>query len=100
MILDLYNQTAHKVSFPLRTAPGDGIPIVIHPSIGVRRITITEAERLQGFKDGYTMVPWRGKAAEKCPESLRMKAIGNSMSTAMMARLGRRIKAVEGLTPA
>jgi len=44
---------------------------------GVRRLTPLEVERLQGFPDSYTKVPWRGGAP---PDGLRYKALGNSMA--------------------
>lgn len=43
----------------------------------VRRLTVTECERLQGLPDGYTDVPLNGKPAS---ESERLKAIGNGMA--------------------
>lgn len=55
---------------------------------GVRRLTPTECERLQGFLDGYTNVPFRGKPAADGP---RYKALGNSMATYVMAWIGRRL---------
>ncbi len=61
----------------------------------VRRLTPTECERLQGFPDGWTNVPYRGKAAADGP---RYKALGNSMAVPCMAWIGRRIAAVEALT--
>jgi DNA (cytosine-5)-methyltransferase 1 len=57
---------------------------------GVRRITPTEAERLQGFPDHYTLITFRGKPAADGP---RYKALGNSMCVNSMAWLGRRIEA-------
>ena len=33
----------------------------------VRRLTPTECERLQGFPDGWTQIPWKGKTKEDCP---------------------------------
>jgi DNA (cytosine-5)-methyltransferase 1 len=44
----------------------------------VRRLTPTECERLQGFPDDYTQIPWRNKAAIECPDGPRYRAIGNS----------------------
>ena len=66
-----------------------------HALIGmaVRRLTPTEAERLQGFPDGWTAIPWRGKSADQCPDGPRYKAIGNSMAVPCMAWIGRRIAA-------
>lgn len=57
----------------------------------VRRLTPTECERLQGFPDGWTQVPYRGKPASDGP---RYKAIGNSMAVPVMAWIGRRIAEV------
>lgn len=44
----------------------------------VRRLTPLECERLMGFPDNYTKIPYRGKPAEKCPDTPRYKACGNS----------------------
>ena len=57
----------------------------------VRRLTVTECERLQGFPDGYTQVPFHGKPTKDSP---RYKAIGNSMATTVMQWIGKRIKEV------
>ena len=60
----------------------------------VRRLTPVECERLQGFPDGYTAIPWRGKPADQCPDGPRYKALGNSMAVPCMAWIGKRIKTV------
>jgi len=57
----------------------------------VRRLTPTECERLQGFPDGWTQVPYRGKPAADGP---KYKALGNSMAVPCMRWIGRRIKRV------
>ena len=62
------------------------------PSHGVRRITPLEAERLQGFPDGWTNIPWRGRPA---PDRLRYRALGNAMCVNVMRWIGGRITAVE-----
>lgn len=62
------------------------------PAMQVRRLTPTECERLQGFPDGYTLVPYRGKPAADGP---RYKGIGNSMAVPVMAWIGRRIDIVD-----
>jgi DNA (cytosine-5)-methyltransferase 1 len=59
-------------------------------SMAVRRLTPTECERLQGFPDNYTNIPWR-KAAES-PDGPRYKALGNSWAVPVVAWLGQRIK--------
>ena len=60
----------------------------------VRRLTPRECERLQGFPDDWTDVPYRGKSAADGP---RYKALGNSMAVPCMAWLGQRIQMVEEL---
>lgn len=57
-------------------------------NLAVRRLTPTECERLQGFPDGHTDVPYRKKPAADGP---RYKALGNSMAVPVMAWIGRRI---------
>lgn len=65
-------------------------PRVLQPPL-VRRLTPTECERLQGFPDGHTKIPYRGKEADKCPKSHRYKALGNSMAVPVIRWLGERI---------
>lgn len=60
----------------------------------IRRLTPRECERLQGFPDDYTLIPYRGKLAADGP---RYKAIGNSMAVNVMRWLGRRIELVNAL---
>lgn len=57
----------------------------------VRRLTPIECERLQGFPDNYTKIPYRGKPAENCPDAPRYKAIGNSWPVPVIKWIGRRI---------
>lgn len=54
-----------------------------------------ECERLQGFPDEHTLIAWKGKPAEECPDGPRYKAIGNSMAVPVMRWIGRRIAAVD-----
>ena len=61
----------------------------------IRRLTPLECERLQGFLDNYTQIEWRGKPADQCPDSLRYKAIGNSMAVPVMRWIGERIKRIK-----
>ena len=61
----------------------------------IRRLTPLECERLQGCPDDYTQIEWRGKPAEQCPDSLRYKAIGNSMAVPVMRWIGERIKRIK-----
>lgn len=57
----------------------------------VRRLTPRECERLQGFPDDYTQIPWGGKLAAKCPDGHRYKALGNSWAIPVVRWIGRRI---------
>ena len=59
----------------------------------VRRLMPVECERLQGFPDSWTDVPYKGK--DHAPDSPRYKALGNSMAVPVMAWIGRSIQQVE-----
>jgi DNA (cytosine-5)-methyltransferase 1 len=56
-----------------------------------RRLTPTECERLMGFPDGYTDIPYRGRRAADGP---RYKALGNSWAVNAARWVGRRIELV------
>jgi DNA (cytosine-5)-methyltransferase 1 len=61
----------------------------------VRRLTPVECERLQGFPDNFTAIPWRKKGAEDCPDGPRYKALGNSMAVPVMRWIGERIRLID-----
>lgn len=63
-------------------------PPALVSTMAVRRLTPVECERLQGFPDDWTNVPYRGKPAADGP---RYKAIGNSMARPCMEFIGLRI---------
>jgi hypothetical protein len=63
----------------------------------VRRLTPVECERLQGFPDNFTAIPWGKKIAEDCPDGPRHKALGNSMAVPVMRWIGERIQMVDDL---
>ena len=63
----------------------------------VRRLTPRECERLQGFPDDYTQIPYRNKPAENCLDGPRYKAMGNSMAVPVMRWIGEWINMVENL---
>ena len=67
-------------------------------SMSVRRLTPNECERLQGFPDDFTLIPYRGKSAENCPDGARYKALGNSMAVNCMEWIGQRIDALHNAT--
>lgn len=77
---------------------GHGLGMSFASATAVRRLTPVECERLQGFPDQYTAIPWRGKDAENCPDGPRYKALGNSMAVPVMRWIGERIDAIEILT--
>ena len=64
----------------------------------VRRLTPVECERLQGFPDNYTKIPYRKKDVNNCPDGPRYKAMGNSMAVPVMKWIGQRIQMVDQMT--
>lgn len=73
----------------LRASSGGGDKPHVLTSMAVRRLTPTECERLQGFPDDYTQVPFRNKPAADGP---RYKALGNSMAVPVMRWIGEQIE--------
>lgn len=69
--------------------------MAVQTSMQVRRLTPVECERLQGFPDNYTSIPWRKKP--ESPDGPRYKALGNSMAVPVMAWIGKRIQQVSEL---
>ena len=63
----------------------------VQTAMQVRRLTPVECERLQGFPDGYSQIPWRNKPASECPDGPRYKALGNSWAVPNVRWIGRRI---------
>ena len=77
---------------------GGNLPIVqecVPVNTSVRRLLPVECERLMGFPDNHTRIPWNGKSEEDCPDSPRYKACGNSMCVNVMRWIGMRIENVE-----
>jgi DNA (cytosine-5)-methyltransferase 1 len=66
----------------------------------VRRLMPLEWERLMGFPDDYTLVPYGGKPAELCADSPRYKALGNSIVVPVLRWIGERIAMVDALPAA
>ena len=82
---------------PLSTGggkPGQSYPAIPDGRI-VRRLTPRECERLQGFPDDFTKVPYRGKEASECPDGPRYAALGNSIAVPVLKWIGERIEMVE-----
>ena len=63
----------------------------------VRRLTPIECERLQGFPDNWTQIPYGKRPKEQCPNGHRYKALGNTMAVPVMRWIGRRIALFESL---
>ena len=90
-------EIGHDLSPTLMACQYKGPPILCladgnaHTSIvwTVRRLMPIECERLQGFPDGWTDIPWRGK--DSAPDGPRYKALGNSMCVQVMRWIGKRI---------
>lgn len=83
-------------TLPAHAGTGGGnVPMIAfaaNPTSVVRRLTPIECERLQGFPDDFTKIPYRGKSADDCPNGPRYKALGNSMAVNVMAWIGKRIE--------
>lgn len=73
----------------IRAASGGSTNSLVHQNWRVRRLTVTECERLMGLKDGQTNIPWRGK--EGSPASRRYKALGNAQSRNTVRWIGQRM---------
>ena len=121
-VLDVGGDVAYAL-----TAPSGGGRAqernVLTPTMQVRRLTPRECERLQGFPDDWTLIPWtyyqrmqklaakhgvsfeeelrkrgktlRGPELHDCPDGPRYKALGNSMAVPVMHWIGSRLKQVE-----
>jgi DNA (cytosine-5)-methyltransferase 1 len=85
--LQLAQQLARELGAPV---PGLSCPRPSFSGTAVRRLTPTEAERLQGFPDHHTAIQWRGKPAADGP---RYRAIGNSMAVPVLRWILTRIEA-------
>jgi len=78
---------------PQSTEVTNQVAAVHSVSMAVRRLTPIECERLQGFPDNYTEIPWRKKPADQCPDGPRYKALGNSWAVPVVHWIGKRIQA-------
>jgi DNA (cytosine-5)-methyltransferase 1 len=68
---------------------GNRTPTLLH-AMAVRRLTAVECERLQGFPDNYTNIPWRKQP--ESPDGPRYKALGNSWAVPVVRWIGERIE--------
>jgi DNA (cytosine-5)-methyltransferase 1 len=63
----------------------------------LRWMTPVECERLQGYPDNYSRIPWKGKAEADCPKGPRYKAVGNGMAVPVVRWVGERIAFLDSL---
>ena len=86
------NRFVENATPTLRANMGDN-QTAMASQMAVRRLTPVECERLQGFPDNHTNIPWRKK--DESPDGPRYKAMGNSMAVPVMHWIGERITKVE-----
>jgi DNA (cytosine-5)-methyltransferase 1 len=86
------NRFVEDATPTLRANMGDN-QTAMASQMAVRRLTPVECERLQGFPDNHTNIPWRKK--DESPDGPRYKAMGNSMAVPVMHWIGERITMVE-----
>jgi DNA (cytosine-5)-methyltransferase 1 len=96
--VDTYNYTTNdRTTQTIRSqSDTEHIGAVLH-SMAIRRLTPKECERLQGFPDDWTKIPYRNKEADQCPDGPRYKACGNSMAVPVMRWIGERINLIESI---
>jgi len=90
---DVYNgnmtgDVACTLGTPGSSTNASGPTVMVN--MAVRRLTPVECERLQGFPDGYTNIPWRKK--DESPDGPRYKALGNSWAVPVVRWIGKRIQ--------
>ncbi len=88
------NKDADRVAPTLRVGSGVGIPSppAIQQEATVRRLTPMECERLMGWPDGWTDIPWNKK--DHAPDSRRYAACGNGVVAPVSYWIGARLAEV------
>lgn len=64
---------------------------ILSPELGVRRLTPTECERLQGFPDGWTIPDGTDWREHPKPDGPRYAQMGNAVTVPVAEWIGRRI---------
>ena len=82
------NRSNPRPGDPSPTLPNAGHGVSIASATAVRRLTPRECERLQGYPDDWTLVPYRGKPAADGP---RYRALGNAFPVPVLRWIGERI---------
>ena len=85
--MDIYSGDSDEKTFTISTTQDQQL----FNNMAVRRLTPVECERLQGFPDEYTKIPYRNKPADNCPDGPRYKALGNSWAVPVVRWIGERI---------
>ena len=95
--VDAYNQTINDKTTQTISSSASDINHIggVLQTMAIRRLTPKECERLQGFPDDWTKIPYRNKPADQCPDGPRYKACGNSMAVPVMRWIGTRIQMIE-----
>ena len=94
--VDTYNYTTNEHTTQTIRSQCDTEHIgAVLEAMAIRRLTPKECERLQGFPDDWTKIPYRNKPADQCPDGPRYKACGNSMAVPVMRWIGTRIQMIE-----
>jgi site-specific DNA-cytosine methylase len=96
--VDTYNYTTNDHTTQTIRSQSDTEHIgAVLQSMAIRRLTPKECERLQGFPDDWTKIPYRNKPVDQCPDGPRYKACGNSMAVPVMRWIGERINLIESI---
>ena len=90
--LELAEQFVEQLNLSLQRMSYQSSPKIAST---VRRLLPICCERLMGFPDNHTKIAFRGQPADKCPDSPRYKACGNSMCVNVMEWIGRQIDKIE-----
>ena len=95
--VDCFNQTINEKTTQTIGSSASDINHIggVLQTMAIRRLTPKECERLQGFPDDWTKIPYRNKPADQCPDGPRYKACGNSMAVPVMRWIGERIQMIE-----
>jgi DNA (cytosine-5)-methyltransferase 1 len=88
-----------SIAGALAAEPGMKQQTFLNQGMSVRRLTPLECERLQGFPDNWTNIPYGRPTGPDvlCPDSHRYKAAGNSIAVLVLEWIGKRIEMVEQL---
>lgn len=112
------NRSNPKPGDPCHPLAAGARPPTLAGDMAVRRITPLEAERLQGFREGYTLIDWptgnrkpddlaetvaylighgyspvEAAALAQTPDGPRYKALGNSKAVPLVRKIGERYAA-------